>query len=347
VSPDFKEHRAMAVYRIEHLHDFKKAGKTDLIGLRAVPGSHPVYVEKGLLEILVVAIVDGHFIHLSGPTGTAKTSLLEAFRSVPENFKQMCVALGLPVKPLQVFAIPMVGFESPGELYARRALADGSTFDEESNLVQALKAADETRKSHYNVIWTREMGRVHSASVQGGLLDLMSQGNILLGAREQLSGAGIAWIADSNYVAEQDSTYTLVPLDEALKRRFSVNITLRYLSEEQEVEVVRHLVAENPLLRGIEDALIGQVVRLGQHIRQERVQGNLASLAPPTIYGYLTFLRMAKVLSHLPLYDLALTTLLGNASGEDEKLLPAVFGRAFGLRVVDDTEPADMGGIGL
>jgi len=337
----------MAVYRIDQLLNFKKAGKTDLIGLRAARGGHPIYVEKGLLEILVVAIVDGHFIHLSGPTGTAKTSLLEALRAVPENFKQSCAMLGVPVKPLQVFAIPMVGFESPGELYARRALADGNTYDEESQLVQALKAAAAVRKTHYPLIWTREMGRVHTASVQGGLLDLMSQGNILLGARAQLSGAGIAWIADSNYVAEQDSTYTLVPFDEALKRRYSVNITLRYLSEDQEVEVLRHLVAGNPLLRGIEDALIGQVVRLGQHLRQERAQGNLASLAPPTIYGYLTFLRMAKVLPHLPLYDLALTTLLGNASGEDEKLLPGVFGRAFGLRVVDDTEPADMGGIGL
>ena len=85
------------------------------------------------------------------------------------------------------------------------------------------------------------MGRVHSSSVQGGLLNLMSKYDILLPDGRRLDGSKVAWVADSNYQAEGDSTHTLVTLDDALKRRFTINLTLDYLDLLQEVQVLQHI----------------------------------------------------------------------------------------------------------
>ena len=53
-----------------------------------------------------------------------------------------------------------------------------------------------------------------------------------------------------------------------------------------------------------------------KHILKQRQEGNLQSITPPTIYGYLAFL--AQALPHLGLPQIAMS-LLGNASLEDRK----------------------------
>ena len=91
-------------------------------------------------------------------------------------------------------------------------------------------------------------------------------------------------------------------------------------------------------------ALIRKVVQLGQLVRRQRADGNLRSLPPPTISGYLAFLSMAKALPHLSLQRVALSTLLGNASAEDRKYVSAVFNEVFGLQ--DELfEDENLGGI--
>ena len=70
----------------------------------------------------------------------------------------------------------------------------------------------------------------------------MTKGEVVLPDGAEINVREIAWIADSNYQAEQDSTHTLVTLDDALKRRFSVNLTLDYLSTEQEAMVLHHIL---------------------------------------------------------------------------------------------------------
>ena len=62
---------------------------TDLMELLPVPGCHPLYINKWILEVLVVAIVHHEYIHISGPTGSCKSSLLEALHLVPENFNSL------------------------------------------------------------------------------------------------------------------------------------------------------------------------------------------------------------------------------------------------------------------
>jgi hypothetical protein len=207
-----------------------------------------------------------------------------------------------------------------------------------SKLVQALEDAANRKEDCYPLIWLREMGRVHSSSVQGGLLNLMTRNDILLPDGRRIDGSGIAWIADSNYQAEQDSNHTLVNLDDALKRRFSMNLTLDYLSGEQEAQVLESLVFQmklGPLNR----ELIAKVVKLGQTIRRQRLEGNLQTLVPPTIYGYLAFIRMSQSLSYLTLQQIAMATLLGNAGMEDRKLVFSVLNEVFGLQYAQEEDP--------
>jgi hypothetical protein len=131
-------------------------------------------------------------------------------------------------------------------LYQRRALKGGTTFDEPSLLVQSLADASQAKGRFYPLIWLREMGRVHSSSVQGGLLNLMSKYDIVLPDGRRLDGSKIAWVADSNYQAEGESTHTLVTLDDALKRRFTINLTMDYLDITQEIQVLQHILQDVP-----------------------------------------------------------------------------------------------------
>lgn len=89
------------------------------------------------------------------------------------------------------------------------------------------------------------------------------------------------------------------------------------------------------------EELITKVVHLGNVIRKTRTEGQLLSVPPPTIYGYLAFLRMANALPHLSLQQIAHATLLGNASTEDRQFAGGVFSEVFGIRATDD---GPMGG---
>ena len=235
---------AYRIYHIDRPMEFRQAGTNDLIRLRPLPGRNALMVPKWLLEALAFGIADAEFIHLSGPTGTAKTTLIESLYRESENFRHLCAGLGFAYRPLRVYPVEMAIFEAPGELWQRRALKNGATFDEKSILIQALEDASRYAATGFPLIWLREMGRVHSASVQGGLLDLMTKSDILLPDGSSLDVRGVAWIADSNYQAVQEGTHTLVMLDDALRRRFTVNLTLDYLAPEQEADILRRIYKE-------------------------------------------------------------------------------------------------------
>jgi len=235
------------VYRLTRQSDYQKAGPTDLMEMLPAPGANPLFLQKSLLESLVYGIVHHEFIHLSGPTGTSKSSLLEAIWQVPANFHAICRGLGFKIKPLMVFPVEMAIFESPGELYQRRSIRNGTTYDEKSILVKALIGAHEKKSKCYPLVHLREMGRVFTSSVQGGLLNLMTQGEIVLPDGTRFSGEGIAWVSDSNYQAESDSVHTLVTFDDALKRRFTLQLTLDYLTAAQEIQVLEHILAKGGL----------------------------------------------------------------------------------------------------
>jgi len=72
----------------------------------------------------------------------------------------------------------------------------------------------------------------------------MMKGEILLPDSTRIDGSKTAWVADSNYQRENYDVHTLVTFDDALKRRFGVNLTLDYLTAEQEVQVLQHITRE-------------------------------------------------------------------------------------------------------
>lgn len=329
------------IYRLDRPDEYKKAGPTDLLRLLPVNGVHPLYLPKWTVETVVYGIADEGSIHLSGPTGSGKSTLIESLYRVPRNFETVCSALGYPVKPLRVYQAEMVTFETAGELYYRRSLKGGRTYDEESVLLRALRDAARSDVDSYILIWLREIGRVHSSSVQSGLLNLMTKGEVVLPDGTTVCLPHVAWVADSNYQAEHDATHTLVELDDSLKRRFTVHLTLDYLSSESEVQVLKHILTGED----VDEWSLAKIVQLGSAIRRHKAEGQLQSVPPPTIYGYLSFVRMAIRLPHLSLYDVARSTLLGNASREDMKILPGVFNEVFGLSVSEGDDQAIEGGL--
>ncbi len=264
------------IARLWREHEFKQAGPNEAIELLPVPGNTPMVLKKTVLEILGRAISSGEFAHCFGPTGSGKSGLIEAITLVPENWAALCRGMGLEYRPLEMFAIEMVNYETPGELYKQRAIRDGHTYDEESELIRAVRGAAACTGTHYPLIWLRELGRVHSASVQGGLLNLITRGMIRLPDEQFISGAGIAWVTDSNYNVEDNATHTLVTLDDALARRATINIPFYYLSSEEEVHIIETLMDEGHLPR-LDGELIEKVVRLGRDIRIQRSQGNVLS----------------------------------------------------------------------
>jgi energy-coupling factor transporter ATP-binding protein EcfA2 len=291
-----------AVFPIDEPRRFKEAGANDLIGLLPVPGYNPICIEKWRLEVIFYALVRGEFMHIAGPTGSGKTSVLLALACVPRNFELLCRYYGYKVAPLFLHPVEMIVFDTPGELIQRRGLKNGTTFDEESSLITSLREAAAGTGAGYQAIWLRELGRVHSATIQGGLLDLMTHGDIMLPV-----------------------------FDDALKRRFTINLGLDYLSLEQEVQILHYLRESGDVPAVSDDLLIG-VVQLGHAVRDSRLEGNLRSVTPPTIYGYMAFLRLIHCMPHLSLIQVAQATFLGNASNEDLETIPTVFSDVFGVQ---------------
>lgn len=325
------------VYRIDQPEELRKAGPSDLIAMIPVRDANPLYLKKKTLEIYAYGVVHKEFMHISGPTGTAKSSFLEAM-TIPQNFHAICDFLGFKnKKPIRLYTAEMVCFETPGELYQRRSLKDGTTYDEASIIIKALRDADKYKESHQVVMWIKEMGRAHAPSIQGGLLDLMVKTRVHLPDGSTLDPIEIAWVCDSNYQAENDSVHTLVTFDDALKRRFRLNITLDYLDAEQEEQVLHYLIRKwnlKPDLR----LLVPKIVKLGQKIRYQRIEGNLQSATAPTIYGYEGLLKMIDALPHLSLRDAVFHTLLGNTNIDDSKTAMTTFNEIFGLQAEDEEE---------
>lgn len=325
------------IFSLSNYNAYCKAGPTDLIEMIPAENDHPLYFPKYLLETLIESIIHGDFIHLSGPTGVAKSSLIENLQKVPENIKTICKSLNQEYKPLKVHPIEAAKYETPGEWYVRRSLNNGSTCDEDSELVKALLEADSSRNEYCHLIHLREIGRTHSSSVQGGLLNLMTKNDICLSGGRNIRGRGIGWIADSNYQAVSDSVHTLVTLDDALKRRFDSNITFNYLTSGDEEIILDRIVRKTPGLQP-DTELTAKIVALGNMIREQRAEGNLQSLVPPTLYGYMGLYRKAQLLKHLNFKIHAQTTLMGNASNDDQKLSSIMINQILGYKGIEDKE---------
>lgn len=305
------------VFKIEKVSEFKQARDNDLIRmLPAAKGNNPMYVEKYKLISLVLAIVYNEIVHLSGPTGTGKTSLLHALIDQPLNWRWMCTHLNIAFKRLRVFAHSAVSFESPAELFYRRAIGPDGTFDEPSYLLQDLKKLYRHADRYYNAMWISEMLRMPS-TVQNAFVELINQKSTDAKGKVIGKGKKIAWIFDSNYQAAQDERFffELSQFDEALKARNTVCLTFDYLSQQQEIDILSSsLSAEDR--KDIPDMVLALLVEMAANIRQGKFEGKYEALPMPTFRQYLGFLKLLKR-GHLTVERLAEVVLFGFASEED------------------------------
>jgi hypothetical protein len=103
-----------AIYRVYKSDEYRRAGPYDLIELHPVGGQNPLFLFKWVLEVLAYAIAGNELIHVSGPSGSAKSSLIEAFHLVPENFLIVCASSSLKPLPIKLYPIEMGIFLGAG-----------------------------------------------------------------------------------------------------------------------------------------------------------------------------------------------------------------------------------------
>lgn len=339
-----KPARTPDIFRITDKKALARAGSRDLVALEALKGNVPIVKELGILEVIGWGIIDSEFIHIHGETGAGKNALIESLAFHPQNWEALCEHLGAPYRPLRVFPIEMAVFETISEIYSRRAISQGQTFDEPSPLVQAIREATALADKAYAVIWLREIGRTPTASVQGGLLNLMTKGVVRLSDNEMVNAADIAWIADSNYHTDDSSSHILVAQDDAINRRWTRNLSFDYPGQEMAAEVLKFHRSQG-FIPNVSDELIVKVVALGEEIRRQRREGALLSLAPPSIYGFSAFLRAAYRHQRLSPLEIAECTMLGAATPKDRQSARSIFADAFAKNMNDSNVSTRAGSI--
>ncbi len=312
------------IFSIRIKKEFDKAHSDDLIQmLPAGRGEIPLVIQKSKLIVTALAITSGQVLHLSGSTGTGKTSFLNALIFEPRNWKYLCRNLGLLYKPLRVFTHSAVGFESPAELFYRRAINENGTYDEPSNLLRDLKRLQRKYDDYYNVIWISEMLRM-PPTVQNAFVELINQ-KIFDSKGNVIGSKKIAWLFDSNYQAAQDENlyFELSQFDEALKARNTVNLTFDYLDIHQEVEVLKKLLKDQ-FESDFSEILIIKLVEISAEIRKEKLQGKYPTLPMPTFRQYMGFFHLAKAqkLTEETLFDV---TIFGFASESDQESLKEIY----------------------
>ncbi|MFZ2960947.1 MAG: hypothetical protein WA705_29050 [Candidatus Ozemobacteraceae bacterium] len=348
----------LKVFRIEDKRERDAAGSGDLLRLLPVkrnrqrhavgipvpvaennltgpiPLNDPnsVFVAKDILQCLVDGVASYNIIHFSGPTGTAKSSSLEALFLVPKNFLAILETIPYPhlQQPVKMFPVEMAAFESTADTYSRRSIKEGTTLDEDSVLVKAMVEASRLGDRFYPVIWIREMGRCNHGSIQGGLLNLIYKGIVILNDGREIDTSRMAFIFDSNYSAEKDGSYNLVRLDTALNRRAQIQLKMDHPSLEHELAILEFICRDYGW--SVPEALLEKVVKMGEMIRKSKGEGNLPSLVPPSIYGYLSMVQRVIHLPHLSWARCAQMTLLGNPQTDDLPQVAIILQQVFGIK---------------
>ncbi len=314
----------MQIYSITKKREFEKAHNDDFIQMIAASATEtPVTIQKSKLVVATLAIISGEVLHLSGATGTGKTSFLNALLFEPRNWKYMCQNLNLPHYPIRVFSHSAVGLETPSELFYRRSINEKGTFDEMSDLLKDMKKLQRNNDKYYNVIWISEMLRMPS-NVQSAFVELINQ-KVFDSKGKVIGVKKLAWLFDSNYQAAQDENFffELSQFDEAFKARNTVCLTFEYLNIFQEVGILKKLLKEQ-FQKDFSEILLFKVVEVSAKIREEKLKGKFPSLPMPTFRQYLGFFNLANAnkLTEEILFDV---TIFGFATKEDHTALEDIY----------------------
>ena len=300
--------------------DWNRASSKDLIMLELSSSSN-IFIPKHIIEVTSYAIINHYPVHISGPTGSGKTSVI---LGISENFKSICSIIGQKAKPIKLYPNEVPLYETPQELFQRRSIKNGETYDEHSALINNILKAKGNINTHYPVIWLRELGGCISSSVLRGLLNIIDD-NLILPSGDKIDISMVSWITDSNYLVENSSVDSLVELPDPLKRRLIVNIAMNYLSPEEENLIINELLNQEGIKVSPElQKIIWQIINLGNILRDYKSTGELISANHPTIDSMLAMVKMKISLPYLSISDITNFTLFGSVKSDEKKLVPLI-----------------------
>jgi hypothetical protein len=167
--------------------------------------------------------------------------------------------------------------------------------------------------------------------ISTALLDLMTKSEIEINESTRIPPNTVSFCADSNYQAAGSASsgnYVLSTLDEAVNRRFEIQLEINFLPKDMEIEVLRFLVQQNLPSEEIDNTLICNIVELGSKIRGLRNSGKISSINP-TPYNYLAAYRLIKGLPERDVISLLKKTIVGNASEQDKPQLDSLINNVF------------------
>jgi hypothetical protein len=326
--------------RIFDIKDFTQASSGSVVRLLPYSNySHPFYVDYDLATIAIDALCTRSPLHLSGPSGTGKSHLLNSLLYGPrDNINKISECLDLPrwVR-IKCHRIYVSMFETPGEIWYRVEVNNFSTEERPQKMLEIFEEASADSKT-LHVVWLVESGRGITESVQGAFLEIIGQDTIREPRGQTFETTNIAFVTDSNHAANESGEFAIWDLDQAYGRRWSCRVTLEGLTSEQEAMVLRELAPQAT------DQQIKQVIALAMGIRQKQNEGTLLSIMPPTID---TELYLLSCMRRLPVSTrfLVFNTLMGHCSRRDRDEAETVFVEAFGVRVKANTPAEEAVGV--
>jgi len=326
--------------RVVDVSEFEKASSGCVVRLRPITdGMHPFYADFDLLIVAGDALASRAPLHLSGPSGTGKSHLLNSLLFGPrENITRVWDAIDVPRWSTVVCHRIFVSMlETPGEVWYRTEISNFNTEEHPQRILEILSEAS-SHPETLHVIWLVESGRGIQECVQGAFLEIVGQTVIREPHGRAFAADNIAFVTDSNHAANESGEFAIWDLDQAYGRRWTRRVTVAGLTAEQEAMVLRELC---PVAT---DQQIAQVVRLAMLIREKHGEGSLRSILPPTIDAELDLLGCMRRLP-VSTRSLAFYTLLGHLSGRDRDEAETTFAEAFGVQIVTNTPAGEAVGM--
>ncbi|MAE63258.1 MAG: hypothetical protein CMJ18_03215 [Phycisphaeraceae bacterium] len=326
--------------RIFDIDDFAMASSGSVVRMAQWEHeAHPFYADFGQLALAVDAITTRAPLHLSGKSGGGKSHFLNALLfGPPENFEKVRDSLDLPKwDRIACHRIFISSFEAPSEIWYRTVVKEFSTHDQPQRMLEVLEEAAADRET-LHVVWIVESGRGITATVQGGLLEIVGQDTIRDPQGKQFDARNVAFVTDSNHQANESGDFAIHELDQAYGRRWTRRLTFAGLDPEQEARVLRELAADST------EEQVGQVVALAIAIRRKHGENALESVLPPTIDAELDLL---GCLRRLPVdsRQTVFNTLLGHCQDQERDEAESIFAEAFGVKVDTDSAAAKAVGV--
>ena len=78
-----------------------RAGDHDILKIRQRARDGALFVPKASVVSLLYAVANHDHVHLSGPTGSGKSALIDAVLADEQNYQSFTRALGLPRGPVR------------------------------------------------------------------------------------------------------------------------------------------------------------------------------------------------------------------------------------------------------